>query len=119
MANSSESNPLVENYNLSLDEQKKSIIQGMDNYVSSLETKLSSAKKELSKNSDELRTTSVKRIATFVRRTSTKGKGEVFICFCCKREKRMNLLRLLQQIIRESLPPPMGSLGTGCPTCSL
>ena len=45
VANSSESNPLVENYNLSLDEQKKSIIQGMDNYVSSLETKLSSAKK--------------------------------------------------------------------------
>ncbi len=118
VANSSESNPLVENYNLSLDEQKKSIMQGMDNYVSSLETKLSSAKKELSKNSDELRTTSVKGLPLLSEERQQKVKESLYLFLLQKREEN-ELTQTFTANNTRVITPPMGSLEPVAPRVQL
>ena len=118
VANSSESNPLVKNYDGQLSELRKAILMGMANHISRLQTHLKSAKSEQTTTKDQLKSTSVKGLPLLSEERQQKVKESLYLYLLQKREEN-ELTQTFTANNTRVITPPMGSLEPVAPRKTL
>lgn len=109
VANSSESNPLVADYDAQLKGMRESIIRSVDNQLSTLSGLIKNAMKEKWKTGSRLASTSVKALPLLSEERQQKVKEGLYLFLLQKREENELSQKFTADNVR-ILTPPMGSL---------
>lgn len=109
VATSSESNPLVKDYDSQLDNLRNAIMKGMSNRMVQLNTLLASAEKEQSKNSSVMKSTPITTLPLLSEQRQQSVMENLYLFLLEKREENELSQKFTADNIR-IITPPMGSL---------
>lgn len=114
VANSSEANPLVENYNIQLDGLRTAINKGIRNYVTRMQALLKSAKQQYAKTQKSIESTPIKALPLLSDGRQQKVKENLYLYLLQKREEN-ELTQTFTAYNTRIITPPMGSLNPIAP----
>lgn len=108
-SNSSDSNPLVSNYDLQLDGLRIAINKGIRNYIDRMKAILSATKGQYAKTQKKIETTPMKSLPLLSDGRQQKVKESLYLYLLQKREEN-ELTQTFTAYNTRVITPPMGSL---------
>ncbi len=109
LENSSESNPLIADYDAELKSLHQSISQGVTNQINSISTSLKNVKQEKGRNDSKVESTPLRTLPLLSEGRQQKVKEELYIFLLQKREENQLSQKFTADNVR-IITPPMGSL---------
>lgn len=109
VGNSSESNPLVEDYDTQLKSLRQSVLQGVNNQINSLSTSLKNVRGEKGKNESKVESTPIRLLPLLSEGRQQTVKEQLYLYLLQKREENQLSQKFTADNVRV-ITPPMGSL---------